>query len=249
MFKNNNPMFNSVNINYDEVSENQATYGGVTIKTLFLLGVTGIAGIISGLGLYNVTNYAALSSILVLCSILGLISVIIGRNSLRYSKFFGVLYSVCEGVLLGTVTCLADMFYEGIALLAILGTAAVFLICLLMFACGAMRNTSKLSSILMTMFFSIIFISLILTICAVFNVPGISTILYDNFMVAIIVELLFIVYGSIALFLNFNEVTYYVKSGADKNFEWIASFGLLVSILYIYLEILRLLMYILGRKD
>ena len=48
------------------------------------------------------------------------------------------------------------------------------------------------------------------------------------------------------LFLNFNEATSYVQMSATKDFEWTAAFGLMVSILYIYLEVLRLLVYIMG---
>ena len=47
-----NPMFSSVNTNYDSISTDQATYNGITLKTLLLLGVAGLFGISSGIGLH-----------------------------------------------------------------------------------------------------------------------------------------------------------------------------------------------------
>ncbi len=249
MIKNGNPMFSSVNVNYDEVSENQATYKGVTIKTLFLLGISGITGIIAGTGLYRVNNFGALMSLLFISLIVGSFSIMIGRTSVKYSKFFAVLYAVCEGILLGTVTAIFDAAYQGIVLMAIIATLSVFLVCLLLFASGAMRNVSRLNSALMIIFFSYIFLMLISTICVVFNVPIIGNFISSNKGLSIGVSSVLIIYGAITLLLNFNEVTYYVQSGSSKEFEWIGSFGLLVSILYIYLQALYLLSYFLSRKD
>lgn len=249
MIKNGNPVFSSVDVNYEEVSADQATYKGVTVKTLFLLGVAGIAGIIAGIGLHKVQNLGALVTFLMISSVVGFISVLIGRTKVSAAKYCGVIYSVCEGVMLGTLTALLDMFYSGIALLAILATGAVFLVCLGLFACGALRNASMLRNILMIMFFSIIFLSLITLICNIFRVPGIYDLIANNFALSIGLEVIFVIYGAITLALNFHEVTYYVKLGSSKEFEWVGAFGLLVSILYIYLEALRLIALILSRKE
>ncbi|MGM9970813.1 MAG: Bax inhibitor-1/YccA family protein [Anaeroplasmataceae bacterium] len=249
MVRNGNPMFSSVGVNYDEISENQATYKGVTIKTLFLLGVAGLSGIMSGVGLFRIQNFTAYYTFLCLSLVIGFISVIIGRSSVRYSKYFAVLYAVCEGVLLGTIASLANIYYPGIALLAILVTAGIFLVCLVLFACGALRNISMLRNVMMIIFFDVIFMSLITLICQAFNVPGISSLLSNNLGLAIGLEVVLIIYAAITLALNFNEVTYYVQSGSSKEFEWIGAFGLLVSILYIYLEAVRLLMLLFSRKD
>lgn len=244
-----NPMFSSVNTNYDSISTDQATYNGITLKTLLLLGVAGLFGISSGIGLHYTTNFSIYYLLLFVSMIVGFITILIGRSNPSKSAICGIIYSMCEGMVLGCVTAIADYYYEGIALLAIIGTAVVFLVCLLLFSCGLFRNTSMLSKILMTLFISIILSYILLLICDVFNISGISKLIDNNLGLAIGIEALFVLYGSIMLFMNFNEVTYYIQSGATKDFEWMAAFGLLVSILYIYLEIIRLLMIILRNRD
>lgn len=244
-----NPMFSSVNTTYDNISENQATYSGITIKTLILLGIAGIVGIITGVFLTKTESYAIFGGLLVVGLILEFIAVIIGRSNPNHAGPCGVLYSACEGMVLGTITALANMFYEGVAVLAIGGTIIVFVVCLVMFSCGMMRDTGKLSKAAMILLISILLGMVLTFVCRLLNIGGVATLMADSPAIAIIVTVAFIVYATIMLFLNFNEAAYYVQSGANKDFEWMAAFGFLVSILYIYLEVLRLAMILLDRKN
>lgn len=243
-----NPMFSSVNTNYESISSDQATYGGITIKTLILLGIAGIVGIITGVSLDRIANVPAFYGFLFASIILEFIFVILGRSNPRYSAVCGVLYSICEGVLLGTITALVNTYYEGIAVLAVASTAIVFVVCLVMFSCGMMRDTSKLSRIAMVLLISMLLMFVVTLICSIFNIGGVQTLVKNNKAVLLLVEGVFLLYASIMLFFNFNEATFYVQSGATKEFEWTCAFGFLVSILYIYLEVLRILAIILDRN-
>ena len=68
---------------------------------------------------------------------------------------------------------------------------------------------------------------------------------YLNIM--ILVEFILLIYGAITLTLNFKEAQYVVESGASKAAEWSVSLGLLVSIVYIYIEVLRLIILLAAR--
>lgn len=247
--RNSNPLFSKVATNYNDVSENQATYHGITIKTLFLLGIAGVVGIFSGIMLYKVQNFTAFYTLLILSSIVGFFSVIIGRNSLRAAPYASVLYAVCEGLFLGTLTTIANELYSGIAILAIITTVVIFLVCLALFACGALRNVGVLRRILLIMGLSIILLTVIYLILETFNISAIDNLLSNYTGITIAIEAIFLLYASITLALNFNEATYYVQSGAVKEFEWIAAFGFLFSILYIYLEAIYLLLSIFAKND
>lgn len=239
-----NPLFNNVSTSYDSISENQATYSGITLKTLLLLGVSGIAAFIAGIGLHQIENLSAFILMLLVFSIVGFIAVIIGRTNPSRSAVCGAIYSVCEGTILGTITALVDMYMEGIALIAIGTTAIVFLVCLVMFSCGMMRSRSMLSRILAVLFISIILSYVMLLVCSILEIGGVNVLYKERLGLTLLVEVLFLVYATVMLFLNFNEATYYVQSGATKDFEWTAAFGFLVSILYIYLEVLRIALYL-----
>lgn len=247
--RNANPLFSKVATNYNEVSETQATYQGITIKTLFLLGIAGLVGIFSGVMLYKVQNYSAFYTLLALSSIIGFFSVIIGRNSVKAAPYCSILYAVCEGLFLGTLTTIANELYSGIAILAIITTVVIFLVCLALFACGALRNVGMLRRILLIMGFSIILLTLIYLILEIFNVSAIDNLISNYAGITIAIEAIFLLYASITLALNFNEATYYVQSGASKGFEWVAAFGFLFSILYIYLEAIYLLLSIFAKSD
>lgn len=246
--RNSNPLFSNVSTNYEEISENQATYQGITIKTLFLLGIAGIVGVFAALMLDKITNYSAFYTLLALSSIVGFISVIIGRSNKSAAPYCSVLYAVCEGLFLGTLTRLANELYQGIAILAIITTVVIFLICLALFACGALRNVSTLRRVSLILGLSLISMTIIYLILEAFNVSFVTNLTSNYFAITILVEALFLLYASITLALTFNEATYYVQSGANKGFEWIAAFGFLFSILYIYLEAIYLLISLMGRS-
>ncbi len=251
MIRYSNPMFSNVETTNSYVSTDSATYKGITLKTLLLLGIAGIAGIAAGLFLYKSENLGVFSALLVISVIVGFIAVIIGRTNSKASAVCGIIYAVCEGLCLGSITLIADLYYQGVAVIAISSTAVIFAVCLALFACGALRNTSTLKNIMVLTLCSIVGVSLVLLILNLFNIDGTSKIIGDNLGVVMFLEILYILYGVVMLFFNFNECTEYVKNGATKDFEWMAAFGLLVSVLYIYLEVLRVILMILAnsRKD
>ncbi len=246
--KTNNPMFSTITAEHDIPRENAASYKGVTVKTVFLLGVSILSAVLTGIMLFDIKNYSAFYTMLIVSSIVGFISVMIGRNSPRLSKYFGVIYAVCEGLFLGTLTVFGELLYPGVAAIAVISTIVIFGVMLGLFATGVIRNSSKLFSIAMGVGISLISLTIILMLLQTFS-TSFSTFLSNNIGLVIVLELFFLAYGAIMLLVNFSEVTYYVKAGASKNHEWVAAFGLMVSIIYIYIEILRLLILIMGRRD
>ena len=61
------------------------------------------------------------------------------------------------------------------------------------------------------------------------------------------ITLLLILYGSFMLVINFDNAKMIVSTGADKKYEWAVSLGLLVSIIYIYVQVIRLIIIIYAR--
>lgn len=240
---------------YSEVrNENLASYKGITIKTAFSIGLTIIAAVLVAFMFRQIftgtltedelaTKLLQLLGILAACSVIGFISVIVGRLSVKAARFATPIYAVCEGALVGSLSMICEMYIPGVVGIALVSTIICFVVMLALFASGIIRNQSKFRS------FVIAFgASLILGIIAFYIIS-----LFSNFTLSpaamLAIEVLFLLYGCFSLLLNFMECTAVVKAGCDKSYEWSVSLGLLVTIIYIYVEILRIAMIFASNKD
>ena len=79
-------------------------------------------------------------------------------------------------------------------------------------------------------------------------IPAFNAML-NHIGVMIIVEALVLVYACAMLLTNFAEAQALVKTGCDKKYEWTCSFGLLISVLSIYIEILRIVLIVAQMFD
>jgi uncharacterized YccA/Bax inhibitor family protein len=89
--------------------------------------------------------------------------------------------------------------------------------------------------------FAVIMINLVLSLF------GVNTGLRDGSPMAIGFSLVVIVIASLSFILNFHEIEQGVRYGLPERYAWTCAFGLLVGLIWVYLEILRLLSYLQGR--
>lgn len=238
-----NPMFNDLR-NNDEVltRDNVATYRGITIKTLIFMAIT----IVAALGFAAVMwkqmlagRWPNLIAATFVFSIIAFISARIGRTNPRASFGAGVIYAVCEGGILGMISLIGEIFYPGIALIACIATVVVFFVMLAVFASGIIRNKTKFVSFGITLGASTIVLLLVTSLLAIF-VPSIAA----SLPILVLTEVLVTIYACVCLLMNFIEATTLVQAGFTKDYEWSCAFGLMVSIILIYIQILRILMMI-----
>ena len=239
------PLFSNIQTGesyYDEVD--CATYKGVTLKTCILLGISVLIAIFTAFMLPSilVNNPAMFYTTLTVSSIVGFISVIVGRFSERLAKYFAVIYAVCEGLFLGSISAIAESLIPGAVTTAIFSTIIIFAVMLVLFGTGIMKVGSKFRTICLGMTIGAIAIVFMMSIFSLFITDYTA---YLNIM--ILVEFILLIYGAITLTLNFKEAQYVVESGASKAAEWSVSLGLLVSIIYIYIEVLRLIILLAAR--
>lgn len=240
------PLFSNIqtgDVVYDNVD--QATYKGITLKTFVLLGVSIIVAAFMAFALPTilVNNPGVYITTLVISSIVGFISVIIGRTSERKAKYASVIYSVCEGFFLGSISAIAEMYIPGAVTTAVFTTVILFTVMLVLFGTGVMRVGSKFRTFCFGLTLGALGIMLIMTIFSMF-IADYGT--YLNLMIGIEIFLLF--YGVITLSLNFAEAQNVVERGASKDAEWSVALGLMVSVIYIYLEVIRLIL-LFAQKD
>lgn len=213
-------------------SDRPVTYANVAIKTILLLAIA------AGSAMFAIYNLESMSTgWLIGALIVGFISVIIGTRNVRLSPFFGILYAVCEGLVLGIVSLLFALQYEGIVPTALTTTAIVLLVMMLLYSMNIIKVNQRFASFLVVAMITVILMGLI-SLFVPFNGPF-------YFLVCILTTLIACFY----LFLDFENIKFNVESGSDTSVGWILALGLMVSIVWIYIELLRLLAIFANRRN
>ncbi|MEW6775088.1 MAG: Bax inhibitor-1/YccA family protein [Bdellovibrionota bacterium] len=158
----------------------------------------------------------------------------------KTSPFLAPAYALGEGLMLGTLSAYFELLYPGIVLQAVLLTAGVFLTLLLAYRTKFIRATEnfKLGVVAATGGIAILYlIDLGLHFWGGRQVPFI----HETGLYGILFSLFVVVIAALNLVLDFDFIEKGAEQGAPKYMEWYASFGLLVTLVWLYLEILRLL--------
>lgn len=240
------PLFSNIQTGEAIYDVEHATYKGICIKTFCLLLITTIVALFTGLYLPTIIaagNFNAFYIMLIVASVIGFISAMVGRMSDRKAKYASVIYSACEGLFLGALTAICESMFPGVSVIAIFSTLIIFAVMLTLFATGILRVGDKFRKFCFAFGLGAIALILVTTISSFF-------LDYSTYLsILIFVEFFLLVYGVITLSLNFQEAQMVVQLGASKNSEWSVALGLMISIVYIYVEILRLLVLLLANKD
>jgi uncharacterized YccA/Bax inhibitor family protein len=163
--------------------------------------------------------------------IVGFISVIIGVRSTNYAPVFGVVYAVSEGLVLGILSAIFEVIYPGIVGTAITTTGLVFVIMLLLFSTKVIKVNQKFASFMVVALMAVIIMSLF----GLF-IPGLANSDFYTIIVLISATL-----SAFFLLLDFQAIQTSVESGMDQRVGWILALGLMVTVVWIYIEMLRLL--------
>jgi uncharacterized YccA/Bax inhibitor family protein len=153
-----------------------------------------------------------------------------------------ILYSVFEGVLLGAISRIFEHAYPGIVVEAITGTVMVAVGMLFVYKIGAIRVTPKFTRIVVGATIGAFGLMVVNMIAYLFTPDGLG--LRSGGAIAIVFSLLCIVVASMNLVLDFDMIERGIRNGADEKFAWYASFGIMVTLVWLYIEILRLLSYL-----
>ncbi|MDR2867459.1 MAG: Bax inhibitor-1/YccA family protein [Acholeplasmatales bacterium] len=226
--------------------EKLASYKGIFLKTLLLVAVL----LISGLGsiFLFALPYNIVIGILIACPIVALVCAIFGSFNLKYASFLSIIYSLAEGLMLGLLTYVLDRAYPGVGIVAIIGVGVVFLVTFALYAFKAIRVSNffvRLFSILGVS----IFIAFLLSFLISWLAPAAYAAIADNFWLMLVIYSVLIIFGAFCLILDFDRCHQIVIAQSPKKYEWWAAFGLIISIIWIYIQILRLVTLITGRRN
>lgn len=166
------------------------------------------------------------------------------------AKVLGIIYSILQGGLLGCLSLFIDTFVGfGISIAALLGTAIVFLISVAVNKLMEVKISSKFMRGVMIAFFSLIIVELVMWALTAF---GVFT--YENtayWWIQLAISAVCVIWATIMLTWDLQNIDFLVKNGADKKYEWNVAFSLVTTLVYLYVEILELilrLVMLLGRN-
>lgn len=172
-------------------------------------------------------------------TIIGLILALIISFKPKSAPYLSPMYAFLEGAVLSGLSCMFESLYPGIVIQAVSITFLTVMSMAVLFSTGIIKATEKFRAIIGTATLAIcIFyvISLVLMLFHV-NVPYFTS----TSPVAIGINALFALVAALFLIIDFDNIKKGVNNNYPAIFEWYFAFGLIVTIVWLYLEILRLL--------
>jgi uncharacterized YccA/Bax inhibitor family protein len=215
------------------------TIDDVVVKTVTLLGVTGAMAAATWVLVPDALLGLALFGSMIVGLVLGLVI----SFSRMANPALVVAYAVVEGVFVGAVSKFFESAYNGIVLQAVVATFGVFFLMAVLYRAKAIRATPKFTRGLIAAMVGVFALMLINLVLSLF---GFDTGLRSGGPLAIGFSLICIVVASLSFILSFHEVEEGVRMGLPQRYSWVAAFGILVSLIWLYVEILRLLSYLQG---
>lgn len=161
--------------------------------------------------------------------------------TMRVNAVTALVYSACEGVLLGAISHAFEQRWPGIVVQAVAGTMMVAGGMLFVYKIGAIRVTPKLTRIVVGATIGVFGLMIVNLVAYLFSSDGLG--LRSGGPFAVIFSLACIVIAAFNLVLDFDMIERGIRQGAPQKFAWYAAFGLTVTLIWLYIEILRLLGY------
>jgi uncharacterized YccA/Bax inhibitor family protein len=157
----------------------------------------------------------------------------------RWSPVTGPLYALLEGVFLGLVSMVFEASYPGIATQAVALTFGVLGAMLLVYKTGLVKVTQRFRAGVAAATLGIFATYMVALVLGLFGVR--VPLLNDASPLGILISLAIVVVAALNLVLDFDLIDRGARAGAPRYMEWYAAFGVLVTLVWLYLELLRLL--------
>ena len=220
------------------------TIDDVVVKTVTLLGITGISAIAA----WNLIPNAYSGVAWIGAAMVGLVLGLIISFSRMANPVLVVAYAIVEGAFVGLVSKAYQeiLGYHGIVLQAVVATFGVFFLMAVLYRARVIRATPKFTRGLIAVIGGLFGVMLINFVLLLF---GVDTGLRDNGPLGYIFSIVCIVVAALSFIVDFDQIEQGVRMGLPRRYSWTAAFGILVGLIWLYLEILRLLSYLQGGRD
>lgn len=223
------------------VPAGRMTYDDVVVRTgLSLLTLTVMAALSWW---FTTVSPGAAGVVMGVSSVAGLIVAMVNIFGKQIRPALVLLYSGLQGVALGSLSALVQAALPGVVIQAVIATVVVFSVTLLLFASGKVRNSPKLMKFALISLIGIILSRLLIWILTSVGVlsPALTDVTFLGIPLPVFISLFAVVVGAICLIGDFDQVRIGVQMGAPSKYAWACAFGIMVTVVWLYVEILNIL--------
>lgn len=218
-------------------ASSHATVIGTALKTAILLAILGF-GAVAGWRL--AASLSATFAVVMLVSMIASLTLALVTIFVpKVSPFTSPLYAAAEGIMLGAISYFFNQSYPGIVVQAIGLTFAILASTLLLYTAGIVKVTAKFRAVVIIATLGIALYYVAALVLSLFKIT--MPLIYNTGPAGIIFSLVVVFIASLNLFLDFDFISRAEEAKMPKLFEWYGGFTLLVTLVWLYLEILRLL--------
>ena len=222
------------------------TYDDVIMKTAACLGA-----VVAGAAVTLVVAEGLAYLLMIVGALGGFVLALVNTFKKQPSPALILAYAGLEGLFLGGLTRILDNLYPGVGLQAVIGTLSVFAVTLVLFRSGKVRATPKAMRFFMiaTIGYAVFaLINMVMMWTGAVDSPfGLRTSMeIFGIPLGVFIGVLAIGLAAFALIMDFTSIEAGVRSGAPQRFSWTAAFGLTVTLVWLYVEIIRLLAILRG---
>jgi uncharacterized YccA/Bax inhibitor family protein len=151
----------------------------------------------------------------------------------------GPLYALSQGVMLGAISHIYDYQFDGIVLQAIMATAVVFIVMLVLFVTRTIKVTNRLRGVVVGATLGVALFYLLSIVLSLFGTT--VPLVWDSGPMGIAFSVLIVGIAAFNLMLDFDMIERGAAARAPRQLEWYGAFGLMVTIVWMYIEMLRLI--------
>jgi len=232
----------------DAVDRGTMTFDDVVVKSIMCFGlllVGAVAGWMTGIVAMGVAMVLFFAS----CAVtLGLAIFIQFSKKIRPGAI--VTYSLIEGFSLGVISYTFEAYFPGIVISAVLATLVVIGTTLAAFMMGFVRNSSTLTRVAgigSIAFFFYYLVTFALSVTGLVDMTAVNNAKIFGIPLGVIIGVLAVFIGVLCLVRDFDAVKVGVANNVPEKYSWLCTFAIMTDVIWIYLEILKILSYLMRR--
>lgn len=230
----------------DAVDRGRMTYDDALIKT----GITFLVLLLGAAPAWILTLTTPLLGLglALIGGVLAFILAMVNSFSKTIRPALIIAYAFAEGLTLGALSAVMEMEYPGIVAQAFIASVVVTGLTLVLFASGKVRNSPKLMKFTLIGIFGLLITRLANAVLVAFGLMApIDSMYIMGIPLGIVVSVVAVFLAAMSLISDFDTVKQGVERGAPAKFAWYCAFGIMVTVVWMYMEILRILA-ILNRR-
>ena len=235
-----NPVLNDKAFGRAIGSTDRMTLDGTVNKTMILLTICFVAAAWTWGRFFATQSVASISTLMWVGILGGLVLALVTAFKAHLSPYTAPAYAGLEGLAIGGISAVMEARYPGIVIQAV-GLTFGTLLCLLgLYKAGLIKVTQNFRLGVMAATGAIFLLYVVQMVIRMFGGTGMGFI-HESGTVGMLFSAFVVTIAAMNLVLDFDFIEQGAEQGAPKYMEWYGAFGLLVTLVWLYLEILRLL--------